>query len=397
MKKIFLVIMIILSSLLVLSFFKTTVTAYADETSDIESEIEDTIDGQLGGLDISEIEKILASIGEQEYEIFGNKNFSEFLMNILSGEFSENGKNFFSAILALVFDDILIFLPLVATIVSISILCGFVSNIRSRLGSKATGDIVHFVCYGVVILLVMNVVRQMIGMTTSTLNLLKEEMDAIFPILLTLMTTIGGSVSVSVYQPMVAVLSGGIVQIGTSVLMPIFIFILIFSVLSNLSSSFKFEKFVSFFSSCFKWILGTSFTIFIAFLSIQGITASSLDGVSIRTAKFAIRSYIPIVGGYLSDGFNVIMASSVLIKNAVGAAGLMLLFATIAVPIIKILIFSLSMHLASAILEPLADSRTANFVHTVAKTCTLLVAILICVSFMFLLTTGLIMCTANVF
>lgn len=376
---------------------QNTSTFNSQDTNAIEEELKDTTIGQLNGLDFKELENILKRIGEQEYELFGNTNFVTLLQNILSGEFAESSTNFFVALINLVFDDILAFLPLIATIISVSILCGFVSNIRSKIGGKATNDIVHFVCYGVVILLVMNAVTQMIAMTTNSLKFVQQIMDAIFPILLTLMASVGGTVSVGVYQPMVAILSGGLFQIATSVLMPLFIFILVFTVISNLSSGFKFDKFVGFFSSTYKWVLGSSFTVFLAFLSIQGITASAFDGVSIRTAKFAMKSYIPIVGSYLSDGFNVILASSVLIKNAVGAAGLMLLFATIAIPIVKILIFSLSMSFTAAILEPLADSRISNFVHSVGKSCTLLVAILISVAFMFFLTTGLIMCTANIF
>lgn len=393
MKKFLFIFVLLLSFCM---FPMQSLVVHANEPT-IEDEIETITDGQLGGLDLSELEEILKKIGEQEYKMFGNTNFYDLLQKIISGDFAENSTSFFSALINLIFDDILAFLPLMATIISVSILCGFVSNIRSKIGSKATNDIVHFVCYGVVILLVMNAVMQMINMTVNSLNLLKNVMDAIFPILLTLMASVGGTVSVSVYQPMVAILSGGIFQIATNILMPIFIFILIFTMIGNLSSAFKFDKFVSFFGSTYKWILGTCFTVFLAFLSIQGITASAFDGVSIRTAKFAMKSYIPIIGSYLSDGFNVIMASSVLIKNAVGAAGLLLIFAIIAIPIVKILIFSLSMRLTAAILEPLADSRTANFVHTIAKNCSLLVAILLCVSFMFLLTVALIMCTANIF
>ena len=132
-----------------------------------------------------------------------------------------------------------------------------------------------------------------------------------------------------------------------------------------------------------------------AFLAIQGITASSYDGVSIRTAKYAIRSYVPLLGGYLSEGFDVIMASNVLIKNAVGASGLILMFSSIISPVIQIVVFSLILKLASAILEPLTDTRISDFLYSVGKTLSLLVTIIVGISFMYLITTGLIMCTAN--
>src|SRR5699024_3736126 len=126
---------------------------------------------------------------------------------------------------------------------------------------------------------------------------------------------IGGTVSVSVYQPAMALLTGTIINLFTMVLLPIFIFSTVFSVVSNLSNTIKLDKFTNFFNSLYKWLSGLIFTIFTAFLSVQGITAGSVDGISIRTAKYAIRSYIPILGSYLSDGMSIILASSNLIKN----------------------------------------------------------------------------------
>ena len=170
---------------------------------------------------------------------------------------------------------------------------------------------------------------------------------------------------------------------------------MVFTIVSNLTSTVKLEKFTKFFGSTYKWIVGTVFTIFMAFLAIQGITASSYDGVSIRTAKYAIRSYIPLLGGYLSEGFDVIMASSMLIKNAVGASALVLMFASVISPIVQIVVFSLILKLAAAILEPLTDSRISDFIFSIGKALTLLVTMIIGVAFMYLITTGLIMCTAN--
>ena len=220
-------------------------------------------------------------------------------------------------------------------------------------------------------------------------------MEVVFPLLLTIMTAIGGTMSVSIYQPAVALLSSAIMHIFTSVLMPIFIFSIVFTIISNLTSTVKLEKFTKFFQSTFKWIIGGIFTVFMAFLSIQGITASTYDGVSIRTAKYAIRSYVPILGGYLSEGFDVIMASSVLIKNAIGASGLLLMFSSIISPIVKIVVFILVLKLAAAILEPLTDVRISDFIYSVSKSLSMLIVMILGVAFMYLITVGLIMCTAN--
>ena len=139
------------------------------------------------------------------------------------------------------------------------------------------------------------------------------------------------------------------------------------------------------------------FTIFIAFLTMQGLTVSSIDSISLKTAKFAIKSYIPILGSYLSDGVSVILAGSVLIKNAVGVSGLLLLFSVVFSPLIKIIIVLLLLKLTSAILEPLGDSKVSNFLFSISKSLNMLVVCLLATSFMYLISVSLLMSCSNVF
>ena len=372
---------------------------YGDTGSaqEIEQELTENIISQLYSLDLSDVEQMVDSLTKTQTEVFGESSFLSKIENIVNGEFKVGQKSVFSSAVNLIFDDVLKFIPLLASIIVVAILCSFVANLRGESNSKSVGDIIHFVCYGIIIILIMSGVINMVKMTSATLNSLKTQMEIIFPILLTVMTAIGGVASVAVYQPAVALLSSFVMQIFTSVLMPIFIFMLIFNIISNLTSTVKLDKFSKFLGSTFKWIIGGVFTIFMAFLAIQGITASTYDGVSIRTAKFALRSYVPLLGGYLADGFDLILASSVLIKNAVGASGLLLMFTIVISPVIQIVVFSLILKFAAAILEPLTDNRISDFIYSVAKSLTLLVVLILGVAFMYLITTGLIMCTANHF
>lgn len=378
-----------------LPLFSYSGVAYADTSEEeLIDQIEESVNGQLEDLDLSGLESILNNLNKEQSEIFGSGTFIEKLQSILSGEFSGNAGSVWEAILGLIFDELLNFLPLIATIIAVAILSGMIGDLRGA-NSKSIADITHFVCYGVIIILVVSACTSILTLTSNTLQGLKNQIDVAFPILLTILTAIGGTSSVSVYQPAVALFSGTIMQIFTLVLMPLFIFSLVFTVISNLSSSVKLEKFSSFFNSLFKWITGAVFTIFMGFLIIQGITAGSLDTVSIRTAKYAIRSYIPILGGYLSEGFNVIMASSILIKNAIGASGLLLMFSSVIVPVVEIVLLMLCLKLTAGILEPLTDSRISNFISGVAKSLIMPIVLIIGVAFMYLIFMGLIICTGN--
>ncbi len=400
MKKFIIILFVLMLVVSIFSINQTQNCVYAEEqlsASEIEEILEESIGSQLDDLDFSELEEILASLGDEGQEIFGNESFVEKLKQILNGDLSDYNKSIWTSILNLFFEDVLSFLPVLSLVIAIAVMFSLVNASKPSSKNKSIGDVIHFVCFGAIIVLLVGYSVKMLTLTSNTLQSIKAQMDIALPILLTVLTAIGGVTSVSVYQPAVAILSGTIINIFTNILMPIFIFRLVFSIVGNLSNNVKLDKFASFFSSLFKWIVGGVFTVFSAFLTIQGITAGSVDGISFRTAKYAIKNSIPLVGSYLSDGLNLIVASSVLIKNAVGATGLVLLFSTIIVPILNLIVFMLSLKLVSAILEPITDSRISNFISMLAKSISLLIVLIIGCAFMYLIMTGMIMVSANFF
>lgn len=392
MKKYLIAIIILLA---LLPIFPAKVVL-AEDNSLGTDEVEEVINDQVRDLDFSAFEEILKNLNSKEYNIFGSESFLTKITKLISGENTVNFSSVLGCIFSLISQNITRILPLIASIAGIAILASIVMQTNTN-SNKSLADIVHFVCYGFIIVLIFSAVMQLITLTTNTLGSLKAQMEIGFPILLTLMTALGSTVSVSVYQPAVAILSGGLMTFFTSIILPIFLFSLVFSIAGNISNNVKLNKFSNMFTSLFKWTIGLVFTIFSGFMAVQGITAGSYDGLSIRTAKYAMKSYLPFIGGYISDGLNLILTSSVLIKNAVGMAGLVLMFATVISPILQILIFKFGLMLVSSVLEPIADSRICNFLSGLAKSLSMLIATIVAVSFAYLITVGLIMCTSNVF
>lgn len=370
-----------------------SIQSNSDETcDDIEEEIKD----QLDDLDFSSLDSILSAFTSGQLAIFGGSSFLQKIQKLIAGDF-DNGKSLWTNIATIFLDNLLGLIPIISLIIAIAILGNMLQGLKPSSNGKSISNLIQFVTYGFIVILVLTIITKMITMTTGTILSIKSQMDAIFPILLTFLTAIGGTVSTSVYQPAMALLSGIIINLFTYILLPIFIFSIVFSVVSNLSNNIKLNKFTSFFDSTFKWLTGLIFTIFTAFLSVQGITAGSVDGVSMRTMKYAIRSYVPLLGSYLSDGMGIMLASSNLIKNAVGATGLFMLLATILSPLIQLVVFMLALKLVAGIVEPLGSKQISNFIASISKSMTLLIVILIAVAFIYFIMIGLVMCSANIF
>lgn len=397
MKKFFKTAFIFGLALAVFCFISPSPAYAAQSEEEIFEQLDESVKDQLKDLDMSALDDLLAQLGEDGQAIFGGNSFAEKVQSVLDGEFIQDGGGFIESFFKLLFSEILDMLPLLASIAVIAILCGLVSHMKAGFMSESTGQIVFFVCFAVVVVLALVCAVNLVNVAGDAINGMKKQMNAAFPILLTLMAGIGGAVSVKAYQPAVALLSGGVVEIVSAVVLPLFIFTLVFSVVGNLSKSVRLGKLTDFFKSASTTVLAVTFTVFTAFLAVQGLTAGSFDGVSIRAAKFATKSYIPILGGYLADGLDLILAGSVLIKNSVGVAGLLLLLSTVLMPLLQILGVRFGFKIVAAVIEPVSDSRLTSFLTGIAKSMNMLIAALLAVAFMYFISVMLLIFTSNAF
>lgn len=394
MKKI---VFVIIAICLVFSLTKTNY-AYAEQQSveEIEQELDENIDDQLNNIDFGELDNIFNNLDEEAKGLFNSTSFYDKVMAVLNGELSTDSSSFFQYIFNLFFDNLLKFVPLLALIAVVSILCSFVGQLSPTGKTSSINNVVYFACFGIIIVLLSTTLKDVITNSSNTILSIQKQMEVIFPILLVMLTSVGGVSTSATMQPMVGILSSGVIYLFNAFVLPIFVFSVIFTIVGNLSNEVKLDKFNKFFSSLFKWVIGGIFTIFLAIIAIKGLTASSIDGISIKTAKFALKTYIPILGGYLSDGFNLILASSMLIKNAVGGVGLLLFLLTIIAPIVNLVVLSLGLKLVAAIVEPISDNKIPNFIYSVANLLTMLIVCLIAVAFMYLIVVGLFMLSGNI-
>lgn len=367
---------------------------YAEvQSTEIQIELSEEIAEQLINLDTSEIDALFGEYVDASSP-FTSGSFKDKVKDLINGNLNLDTSSFISFIGSFFIEEILAFLPIICLVIAIAVLYSMLSGFAKQ---NNVSSVLYFVCYGAIVGLILISTSGIIKLASNALYGIKSQMEAIFPLLLSVLTALGGTASASIYQPAMAVLCNIVVTIFTNILLPIFIFKLVFNIISNISPSLKFNKFADFFGSCFKWIIGLVLTIFSAVVSIQGLMAGSIDGISIKTAKYTIKGSVPIVGGFIADGMGLILISSSLIKNAIGVGGLILLFSTILMPVVKVVVFSLLLKLASAILEPIADSKICSFVTDISKSIAHIIALILGVAFMYFILVGLVMCSANIF
>ncbi len=355
--------------------------------------LSENINNQLGNLDLSELEEFFNSVNQNNL----SPEFSNYLHNLLNGEYGFDYKTFGEYIFKIFFNNIYEILPSFFSIIAIAIFCGIIQGAKSKYLSDGISEIISLVCLLSIILIISNDVILLWKNTQNTIDSIAKLCTIMSPIIITLMLASGGTVSATVYKPSVTFLSSGIINIVLYVVLPLVGITTIFGIISTFSRTLKLNKLSDFFTSLIKWIMGLICTVFGLFLSIQGITSATFDGISIKAAKYAISNSIPLIGGFLKDGFDLVVAGSILIKNAIGITCIFALFYMILSPILHMVAFSLLLKLTSALIQPICNTELSDFCTVISKGISYLIVCLLTVGFMMFLTVILMIFSANAF
>ena len=366
----------------------------SESNNEVESEMSQNINMQLDSIDFSNLDKLIENA--EESFIFKNNNFKDVVKEIINGNYFSNYPSIFSSILSIIFYKITEYIPILLIIIAVCIITQLLLNFKNESNNTGITNTINIVSLSVVVVTVIKIFVDVFKTTSGTLQIMEKQSEIILPILLTLLASVGSVISANVIKPVIAVYSSVISLLFTKLIFPIFIFTFIIAILKRLSNQIKLDKLFNFSNSLFKWVIGFVFTIFSALLTIQGISAGKYDNISFKTTKFAIKSYVPIVGSYIGDGLDLIVLCSVLIKNSIGLVGLFLIGVTVLSPIINFIVLKLLLQLTSSILELLGDSKISGFIEDCAKILIYPIIIILSVAFMYLLSVGLIICTANI-
>lgn len=378
-------LLIIISLLLLLNINKPSYVAFAEKDVD---NIDDVIEKELDSIDFSEIEKYI-----KDNKIELPKNFSTIIKNIINGEFSLDYSNVFKYFTEIIFSNVKQIMPNLITVIIIALLYKIISTFNGAINEVK--DIIYVVMLACIVSTLLPIINQCIFVAENTLKNINNIINIISPIILTLMIASGASVMASIYQPAVIFYGNIISGLITTMILPVIKIIITLNFITCLFPELKLNGYISFLNSIIKWILGISFTIFSLFISVQGLTGGNIDGITLRATKYAITNTVPIIGGFISGGFNLVVAGSVLIKNALGVGAIILLFYTVASPLLFIISVQLTLKGVSAVISTVSDEKISSVCLSTSKNLSLITTSLLGTIFTFFIFNIIIIVSAN--
>ena len=365
-------------------------SAYTAEEQAALDRLEEQVEDLLASLDTAELEEYLQTLSQ-----FDGKDVREMLADLVTGDYALEYDTIWESVLALIWEEGRAMLPAFAVILAVAVLCGILNSAKSGFLQSSMSDIIHFVSYISVGAVVLAVLTNILQAAFSAIADMQRQMQIVYPLLLTLMAASGGAVSAGVFRPAVAFLASGICELFTAVVLPTSVVVVALTFTGNLSPDVRCEKLGGLFKSVNKWLIGLTLGLFTLFLTVQGIASAQYDGLSLRAVKYLVSGSVPIVGGFLSGGVDLVLAGSALIKNALGSFSVLLLFASVLRPLLLFAAFQLFLRLCAAATEPVGG-KISSFLTSLANDCGFFIAGLLCVAFLHFLTILLLVCSSGV-
>ena len=332
-------------------------------------------------------EEIMSSIEEkfnigsfisqaEEYtgDFLDNTNLSDILNEAMQGKI--NNQTIYKKIIKILGKEVSSNIKILISILIIVVIHGILKSITDSLENSNVSQIIYFVQYILIVTLIMSNFTEIIKLIKETASNLVGFINVLIPLLLTLMVYTGSITTSTVLEPILLFVSNFIGNIIANILIPVVLIIVVFSVISKITERIQIERISKFLKSSVVWFLGIFLTIFVGIVSLEGTLSSSVDGITAKTAKAAVSSLIPVVGKVLGDVVDSVLGCGIILKNAVGAVGVIVIIGICIVPVIKVAFLSIMYSLASAIVEPVADTKIVKLLEEMSGVFKLLLAIL---------------------
>ncbi len=382
-----------------------------------EDEMQAEIRGVVEGMDFSGIE------GAALPDWFGYTDVREAVLGLASGEtLSVDGV--LSGVLGAFAEAVRV---LGRTMIALMLPVLLVSVLLHTIGAQkgALAPLSRSMCFVLILIPVMLLVFSELAHTRETITAMTDRMDKLLPMLLTLLTALGGSASSAFLHPMVVAASGSMVFLAREVILRLvmctcavtaggsassaFLHPMVVAAsgsmvflarevilrlvmctcavtaINHLSDRAHLTRLAQLLRGAVCWLLGVSFTVFLGAMSLQGVCSASIDGVVIRAAKYAVDNFVPVVGGMFSDTMDTLVGCTLIVKNALGVAAVMVLLDAVLGPLARTLAAVFLMKLSAALLEPVADAQIVHAIGDFSRTIVLFLITMLCVGTMYFL------------
>ncbi len=312
-----------------------------------------------------------------------------FPKDLLEGNFSNISVNDISqqSFLDYIINHLLSYLPVIlkkfANLFVLLLISSIFNTLKTSFASEGLKNAFSICSSLCVSICIFSSVSTILDMSIDYIKILCSTMNSFCPLMSTLYLLTGSISSATVSNTSMMLFLAIVENFVLYGLAPIMKICLCFSIVTSISGTTDLSGISKTLKNAFISICVFLVSIFSFVLSSQSVLTHSIDSLSLRTAKFAIGNFIPIVGGFISDSLKTVSASLSLIKNSCGVFAIFVILLLILPVIISLILNKFFFNLASGVSKALGSENESRICDEASNLCSFALSIIALCSVVF--------------
>jgi stage III sporulation protein AE len=321
---------------------------------------------------------------------------AETIKDIATKGLSFNWQTISNKFISYLFKEIATNIHLLGKLLFLAVLCALLQNLQNSFEQSAISLLAYSVCFIFLSVIALSAFYQGLTLARETVSNMVGFMEALLPLLLSLLAGVGALTSAALLTPLMLLVVSVTSVVVKDIILPLLFLTAILECVNYLSGSYKLSNLTGVLKQAGMMTLGLVLVVFIGIVSIQGVAGSVADGLTLRTAKYATATFIPVVGKMFADTVELVMGASLLLKNAVGIFGVLAIALICALPLIKLISLIVVIKIAGALIQPMGDEKMAKCLDAMGNNLLLVFGALLTVALMFFLVVTMIIGAGSV-
>ncbi len=339
----------------------------------------------LNELELDEIESSLADIlGTEEF------SFRETVLALIRGEIPFHRKEIEQLVVSTLLHELKQQKKLILQILFVVLTAAVFSNFTMVFHSSQIADISFYMMYLLLAVILMQSFGIMNGIARDTVRALVSLMRALFPAYLLTILFCAGSLTAAGISEILLFSFSLLEMFMVNVMIPAVNFYLVMQILNQMSREDYFSKFAELLELVIDWGIRSVFGIVIGLQTVQCLITPAVDSLKNGMLRKAAKA-IPGIGNTLDAAAETIAGSAVVIRNAVGTAGMAAILFLCLVPVAKLACCILMLRVLCALIQPVGESRLVESISHTAGAASMLLKIVFYSMGLFMISVAMIM------
>lgn len=348
---------------------------------------------QLENYDLQVWQQAADSVSEELRALWNGKSMREWMMSYATGDMATAYEGGWSMLKEMLLGALRANAAIITILFGTALLTGVIGLLFE--GEQGLKELLSLICCGMAVSASATFFLHLSERAGETLKQISDFAQQAVPVLSAMLTATGNVASAGMLRPLMAFLSSSVILFFTDFILPAVTAAGLLCIAGSLSSKNELQKLAKMLKDLCKWAIGLVFTVYLGTLSLQGMSLSGADSVGLRTIKYTLDKSIPVIGGAVSGTLDTVRGCAMLVKNAAGAATVLLTLAYVLRPALEILAASFALKLCAALCAPVADGKIAKMIEDIGDLCAYILAAVLAAALMFMILAGMCMALGN--